>query len=386
MLVKLSNKRDLDLTWPIQVHQTPEMRAQTEHLRLIFSHSIYVVLGNLAASGTFLVGAWERISQPGLLIWFAGIVVFSLLRWTIGRRFPSGPLPDSEIRRWDRRFLISVVISGLLWGIAGGLFFIPGNQGHNFFLALLVIGLAAAAATYLSYHRIAYPFFFLPAITPIAIFLAFEDGHAEKAVGFVLPFYFFLLYRLSRSSYKSAHTAILSQIEHRQLAYYDHLTNIANRRAFEEVMKKEWLRSQRAQKPLSLIIADIDDFKHYNDSYGHAIGDQVLQSVAKTIQSRIRRGADLVARIGGEEFAIIVPETNLAGAQALGEQIRHHCRNFESELGRHYPTPTLSVGVSSCIPIESLKSEVLFECADSALYKAKERGKDRVVAVPPGAS
>jgi len=381
-----SSNRDQNLTWPIQVNQTPEVRAQTEHLRLIFAHSIYVILGNLAAGCTLIIGAWDRVEQPALLSWFAGIAVFSLMRWAIGRRFPSGPLPDFEIRNWDRRFLISVAISGLLWGVAGGLFFIPGNQGHNFFLALYVIGLAAAAATSLSYHRSAYPVFFIPAITPIAILLALEDGYAEKAVGMVLPFYFFLLYRLSQNTYQSAHTAILSRIEHRQLAYYDHLTNIANRRAFEEVMKKEWLRNLRNKKPLSLIIADIDDFKRYNDTYGHAIGDQVLQSVADIIKSRIRRGADLVARIGGEEFAIIVPETDLEGALALGEQIRHRCRDFESESGRHYPAPTLSVGVSSCIPLETLKADVLFRSADGALYKAKEQGKNQVVSMLPDTS
>jgi diguanylate cyclase (GGDEF)-like protein len=383
VLVKPLNKQDLDLTWPIQAKQTPEARAQTEHLRLIFSHSTYVILGNLAAAISLLVGSWRLIDQLTLLAWFAGIIGFSLVRWLIGWRFPDGALSEAEVARWDRRFLISVTLSGLLWGAAGGLFFIPGNPGHNFFLALLVIGLAAAAATSLSYHRFAYPFFFLPAILPISVLLAFEDGHAEQAMGLVLPFYFLLLYRLSRNSYQSVHTAILSRIEHRHLAYYDHLTNIANRRAFEEVMKKEWLRALRSGSCLSLIITDIDDFKRYNDTYGHAIGDQVLQSVAKSIQSRIRRGADLVARIGGEEFAIIIPETDPAGARALGEQIRRQCHHFAAKSGRRYPAPTLSVGVSACVPNDKLSPETLFEQADQALYQAKERGKNRVVAALP---
>lgn len=379
MDVETKGTEDLDTAWPIQAGQTAEACARTEHLQLVVAYSIYVLLGNLAASGTLLIGAWERISHPWLLAWFATMLVFNVLRWVVGRRFPDGPLTDAELRRWEQRFIISVIFSGLLWGFAGGFFFMPGDSGHNFFLALLIIGMAAAAATSLSYHRTAYPAFFLPAVTPIAVFLMLEDGMAENATGWITPFYFLLMYLLSRHIYQAAHASILARIEHQHLAYYDHLTGLANRRAFEEILENEWLRGLRTPHPLSLIIADIDDFKHYNDIYGHAIGDEVLQAMSRMIEDRVRRGADLVARIGGEEFAVILPETDLAGAKALAEQIHQQCHALESVPERIARTPTLSVGVSACVPQQTDDVKNLFQRADKALYEAKKRGKDQVV-------
>ena len=275
------------------------------------------------------------------------------------------------------------LFSGCIWGFAGGYFFIPGEPGHNFFLAVLLVSMSAAAATSLSYHRIAYPAFFLPAMTPITLLLLLETGAAEKAVGMVASFYFLMLYLLSRHIYEAAHISIVARINSQHLAYYDPLTGVANRRAFEEILKKEWLRALRSQQPLSLIITDIDDFKRYNDTYGHSAGDEVLKAVSQMIEGRIRRGTDLVARIGGEEFAVILPETDLAGAQALTEQILHHCRLLRSDFDRHHDAPTLSAGVSVCTPDEKNDVETLFERADSALYEAKRGGKNRAVSLPP---
>lgn len=242
--------------------------------------------------------------------------------------------------------------------------------------------MSAAAATSLSYHRTAYPAFFLPAVIPITVLLLLEAGAAEKAVGMVAPFYFMLMYLLSRHIYQASHISIVSRISSQHLAYYDPLTGVANRRAFEEILKKEWLRALRSQQPLSLIITDIDDFKRYNDIYGHAVGDEVLKAVSHMIEGRIRRGTDLVARIGGEEFAVILPESDLAGAQAFTRQILHHCRHLKSDFSRYHEVPTLSVGISACVPNETIDVDTLFQRADSALYKAKRGGKNRAVSLP----
>jgi diguanylate cyclase (GGDEF)-like protein len=379
--VRTREADDPDYAWPIQEEQSSETLARAEHLQLVISNGIYVLLGNLAAASVLVIGAWHRLPQLQVLVWFATMVAFNALRWTVGRRFPHRPLQDSEIRVWDRRLVISVLFSGVLWGFAGAFFFLPGEPGHNFFLALLVIGMAAAAAAPLSYHRFAYPAFFLPAVTPITLALITERGIAETAMGLVTPFYFLVMYLLSRKIFRTAHASILARLEQQRLAYYDHLTGVTNRRAFEEVLRKEWLRALRSQHPLSLVIADIDDFKKLNDRYGHHVGDQVLRAVAQMIEGRIRRGSDLAARVGGEEFAIILPETDLAGARTLAEQIRRGCEAIGPGSRPDHGAVTLSAGVSICVPSESVKLETLFRHADTALYQAKQRGKNRVVSV-----
>jgi len=304
--------------------------------------------------------------------------VFNAARWIAGRRFPTGFISEAEMRRWERRFVASVAISGVLWGAAGSLFYVPDQPEHGLFLALLIIGMSAAATASLSYHRIAYLVFLLPAITPITLHLMSDGKLAANAIGFVLPFYFTLLYLLSREIYQTAHESILGRINSQYQAMFDHLTGVANRRAFEEAIDREWYRAMRDKRVLSLVMTDIDNFKLCNDTHGHAAGDRVLKAVAALLETRIRRGADLVARIGGEEFAIVMPDTDLNGAVALAESIRVGVRKLANSYQDEIPEVTMSVGISSLIPDSSLDVGLLFSRADAALYQAKRKGKDRV--------
>jgi diguanylate cyclase (GGDEF)-like protein len=370
---------DSAVVWHIRSEQQRHVQAQAEHLRLIFDHSLFVLLGNLAAGGTLVIGAWGNLPAGHLLAWFAAMLGLNLARWLASRRYPGGRLSTYQLRRWERRFLLSTLLSGLLWGIAGGWFFIPGNAGHNFFVTLLVISMAAAATTSHSYHRYSYPVFFLPAIAPLTVNLILEPSVAARAVGCVTPVYFALLYVMSRRIYAAAHSAITSRMNHQHLAFSDYLTDIANRRAFQEVLDKEWLRAHRTRHPLSLLVADIDDFKRINDSFGHAAGDQVLKALAQMIESRTRHGTDLVARIGGEEFGVILPETDLAGAVRLAEDIRQRAHQLAVDIGQEVtPNLTLSIGAACAIATEGSRSGQLLALADQALYEAKGRGKDQV--------
>ena len=355
-----------------------EARARAEHLRVLLRHSIFVLLGNLAGSITLVVGLWSTVRQSLLVGWLAVMVLFSFARWFSGRLFPTEFASETELQRWEKRFVASVAVSGILWGAAGGLFYVPGRMEHDFFLALLIVGMCAAATASLSHHRIAYPVFLLPAITPITIKLMLDQELAANAVGFVIPFYFLLLYLLSREIYQVSHESIIARLNSQYQALFDHLTGVANRRAFEEAMAREWHRAMRDKKMLSLVIADIDNFKACNDNHGHAAGDRVLKAIAALLEGRIRRGADLVGRIGGEEFCLILPDTNLQGALALAENIRLGVRELAKSDRATIPDVTMSFGVASLVPSASQEVATLFNLADSALYEAKRKGKDRV--------
>lgn len=324
------------------------------------------------------VGLWSTAPQNLLITWMLVMIVFNVARWLAGRRFPAGFIGEAETRRWEKRFVVSVAISGVLWGVAGGLFYVPDQPEHGLFLALLIVGMCAAATASLSYHRIAYPVFLLPAIIPIMLHLMLDDTLVANAVGFVIPFYFTLLYLLSREIYRTAHESILGRINSQYQAMFDHLTGVANRRGFEGAMDREWYRAMRDKHVLSLVIADIDDFKLCNDNHGHEVGDLVIKSVAAFLERHIRRGADLVARIGGEEFAIILPDTDPNGVVALAESIRVGVRKLANSYHKEIPEITMSFGVSSLVPDSSLDAGLLFSRADAAVYKAKRKGKDRV--------
>jgi diguanylate cyclase (GGDEF)-like protein len=357
--------------------------ARTEHLRVTLRHSIFVFLGNIAGSVTLVVGLWTPARQSLLITWMLVVIVFNLARWLAVRRFPTGSIAKAETRFWERLFVASVAISGVLWGAAGGLFYIPDQPEHGLFLALLIVAMCAAATASLSYHRIAYPVFLLPAITPIMLHLMTDEKLTANAIGFVIPFYFTLLYLLSREIYRTAHESILGRIKSQYQANHDQLTGVVNRRGFEEAMEREWYRAMRDKHVLSLVIADIDSFKLCNDTHGHEAGDLVLKSVAALLERHIRRGADLVARIGGEEFAIILPDTDLNGAVALAESIRVGAPKLAASDPEEIPAITMSFGVSSLVPDSSLNSGLLFSQADAVLYDAKRKGKDRVVYTSP---
>ncbi|GAB4202796.1 MAG: hypothetical protein Fur006_56590 [Coleofasciculaceae cyanobacterium] len=169
-----------------------------------------------------------------------------------------------------------------------------------------------------------------------------------------------------------------------RLATIDALTQVANRRLFDECLSKAWSILVREQLPLSLLLCDVDCFKLYNDSKGHQAGDECLYEVARAIEAAVKRPADLVARYGGEEFAVILPNTHGEGAMRVAQEIQLSVR---MQAIAHPQSPvsdyvTLSIGVSCTIPWYKGSPETLIATADRALYQAKQSGRDRAVFVP----
>lgn len=167
--------------------------------------------------------------------------------------------------------------------------------------------------------------------------------------------------------------------ELRQRSTTDALTGIANRRMFDELSMREWRRCERIKKPLSLVMADVDHFKAFNDQYGHQAGDICLRSVAAQVARAAPRPTDLAARYGGEEFVLVLGETDAEGARYVAEKIRE----YVAELGVAHVTPaqrvTISCGTATVVPQSGLSLNELLRSADRALYQAKAEGRDRVV-------
>lgn len=177
-----------------------------------------------------------------------------------------------------------------------------------------------------------------------------------------------------------------ANIELRRLSSVDGLTGIANRREFDETLLREWRRGVRSGRPLSLLIADVDYFKQFNDGYGHQVGDECLKAVARSMQGALKRPSDLLARFGGEEFVVVLPETEVQGAAAVSEGIRKAVEAM-AITHRHAPVPgvvTVSVGAASLVPDRESSQDVLITAADQALYEAKRGGRNRIAIRVPG--
>ena len=186
------------------------------------------------------------------------------------------------------------------------------------------------------------------------------------------------------SKYKQVEVALQkANHELQRLAALDDLTQIANRRRFDDRLGQEWRRAQRDNTYLAVIICDIDYFKKYNDTYGHLQGDQALYAVAQAINDTLKRPMDMVARYGGEEFAMILPGTHIAGAERVAKEVKEavealHLEHMSSDVSGHI---TLSFGVAAMVPKPDVISKILIETADRALYRAKAQGRNRIICV-----
>jgi diguanylate cyclase (GGDEF)-like protein len=163
------------------------------------------------------------------------------------------------------------------------------------------------------------------------------------------------------------------------LSYMDAITEVANRRSFDEELAMEWRRSTRSKQRLSLLMVDIDGFKAFNDALGHHAGDQCLKTVAGIISTCVQRAGDTVARYGGEEFSILLTDTEPLGASIVAERIR---AAVEERDIAHPAMPqkrlTVSVGVATMHASETVEPSTLVRAADAALYKAKQDGRNLV--------
>jgi len=165
-----------------------------------------------------------------------------------------------------------------------------------------------------------------------------------------------------------------------RLANVDGLTELANRRRFDEMYEREWQRARRSGQPLSLALLDIDAFKQFNDRYGHPAGDRALRSVARVAGVAMRRPGDLAARYGGEELVLLMPETGAAEARRLAENVREAVAalNIAHEASSVAPLLTVSIGGATFDPAGEEQHAELFEAADAQLYRAKQHGRNQV--------
>ena len=334
-----------------------------------------------AILGIILVWSlWSNIPQSIALIWMATNIVINFARLLITYyALKLDLINEQSWKRWAITHIVATSIGSSLWGVAAFLFYIVGQIEFQVFYALIVVGMASAALPMIAIYFPSYVAYFLPSIVPLmGIFIAEGDKlHIRMAV--LVGFYIITMLITARLYYARILESTSTRIQLDLLAHVDALTGLPNRRAYDKLLDKEWRRIKRSRQALSLLVIDVDFFKDYNDTFGHQAGDDCLVQIARSIEDVFRRSGDFVARLGGEEFVALVPATESDAAAELAEQARMAVFN----LGMPHPNPdreyvTISIGLSTAIPDESLNAAELFESADKALYTAKDEGRNRV--------
>lgn len=357
-----------------------------------------IVLAVNTVNGAILAAVlWEAIGRRTVLVWLLGLLSVTLGR-SVSLRAYRDPRrqPAAGSRTWERYFVLGACANGVVWGAAGIALFHPHSFPHQVLLAFVIGGMVAGAIPLLAPLRNAYRCFAIPAVAPISVSMLTQGDRVHLIMGLMILIFGLAMLassgqvqrlfrdavelRLRLSSSQAASKAL------RQMLHMDELTGIANRRLFEESLEREWKRAQRDNAVVAVVMADIDHFKAYNDHYGHPAGDRCLVRVAQAMAGTLRRPADVAARVGGEEFAFLLPETTLEGATGIAERIRGAVLTLAlpdatSPVG---PQVTVSLGVACADPRGARSTADLLRASDDALYAAKHRGRNQVATQPAG--
>lgn len=201
-----------------------------------------------------------------------------------------------------------------------------------------------------------------------------DNGEVDSLIGF--------MFDISERK-KTEQELIKLQKELEELSFKDGLTGVANRRMFDMVLESEWLKARQNKQPLTLIIIDIDFFKEYNDCYGHLQGDDCLKQVAHVLNGAASRGRDFFARFGGEEFVMLLPETDEHAGRAVAERCRQLLfkQQIPHQDSRISQLLTISLGMSTMLPAQDNQLKELLDRADKQLYQAKQKGRNNIQSV-----
>jgi diguanylate cyclase (GGDEF)-like protein len=349
--------------------------------------------GNLFSASLFALLRWRGQDESMLLlaVWYVAIIAIGIMRWTFEQRYlPSQQYPINELQAFGQRYLFYSTLISALWGVSGVILFSRQELAQATHVILLASAVVATIPV-LALSRFALYVQIGVILLPITLNLLLLGGSAHQAVALATALLGILLAMASRSITGLLNDLHATQLQMQEQAHTDPVTQIANRRFFDNIFKTEWKRATREGKAISLLMIDVDHFKRYNDQHGHHAGDQCLQIIAQIIKSVARRASDVVARHGGEEFVILLPDTSLEDAAKLAERLR---KNVEEQRIPHSDGAlprivTISIGVSCCIPIAprettGMNSEavvypaMLLNSADRALYRAKRNGRNQV--------
>jgi diguanylate cyclase (GGDEF)-like protein len=286
-------------------------------------------------------------------------------------------------------FWVNVVLTSLIWGVAFSLVILNHDEPNRLLISLCCIGLCAGGVVaFIPDLKLAIVFNFAM-LMPAAFYAFFKGGNYETALALMLLLFSIYLVLISIrgnkeywDAYENEFLLKIKSKELERLSITDVLTNLYNRRYFDEMFEKDWKRGSRDKTYLTIIICDIDNFKKVNDTFGHLAGDKYLIETAGIIQNAFKRETDTVARYGGEEFVILLPGMKAEIAMEKAEEIRKKIEATEVHYNGAIIKTTISFGISSCIPNHNCESKAFLSKADDALYAAKEDGRNKIILIP----
>ncbi|TFY91323.1 GGDEF domain-containing protein [Pseudomonas kairouanensis] len=357
-----------------------EEQVRTDRLHQLFRQSFAAIFGSYLGAVMLCWLCWERFDHEVILIWLGTLAASTLLRLKMFMEWFRCPHAERTPERWERRYWVTLMVSAGIWGF-GALAVMPTDDRLSQALVMLfTVGMSVSAVSCYSAYRYMTLGSMSLVLLPCTLWLLFQPSSMQVGVAIaVLVFSTFVVSASRKLSDALEKTFRLTRQMERahnistRAAQTDELTGLMNRRAFFEHAQVLYAQCRHDQQPLCALMMDMDHFKDINDTYGHQAGDQVLRQIGGVISASFRQ-ADVYGRLGGEEFAVLLPNTSLETARDIAEQLVKAISGMAAEPV-HGLTASLGVAYTHA---QDQDLHGLMNTADKALYRAKAQGRNQV--------
>lgn len=393
----MNHRQVLDLLLPKPV----SLAVRAEQIRLLYHQAAVVQVLGVFTAIACVVMFWEVADHAMLGLWLAALVVATLIRLAANMIFLQHKITDHHVmEKWGRGYVAGAFISGVIWALLCVFFDPAWPAPYQIILFAIYTGITASSFNTNSAYFAAFPAFYLPPVAALVYIMLTHTGEGLLTLAALFVIYAMLMYvtalklnnQLAQSleiRFENERLAEKLAISNQRLAHLadtDELTGLFNRRSMDRCLMNEWNRHFRTKMPLSLIYLDLDYFKQYNDTYGHDGGDQCLVQLAQILRKHTQRSSDMAARFGGEEFAIILPDTSEEDAARIAAGVIADIEALQlphanSSVAQYVTT---SMGLATITPAQPDDDQRLRLDADFALYQAKNSGRNRLVIFNPG--
>lgn len=357
------------------------IRAQvrTDRLQLLYRQTVFSVSGSLLAAAMLSGLCWGRVELRLIYLWLALVSASTALRAVLLIAYFRSPASTRTPQRWELKYWLTLVLSAFIWGAGALALMRAGDLLIQTLVLLFAVGMSVSAVSCYSAYRSMTIAAIGLVLLPCAIWLLFQPDAVQVGMAMAALVFASFVMSATRKLSDAMEQAfrLTREMEHAhdiasRAAQTDELTGLKNRRAFFHYAERTYQQCKHNRLPASVLMLDIDHFKHINDAHGHQAGDRVLQQIGAVIRQSTG-DADVCGRLGGEEFALLLAATSLDAAQDRAERLRQAIAQVPCESG---DAITVSLGVASMSSEEQSMHTLLNE-ADKALFRAKAQGRNQ---------
>ncbi|NNF52795.1 MAG: GGDEF domain-containing protein [Gammaproteobacteria bacterium] len=364
---------------------------QAEQVKWLYTYGPLNFITAVITATVLTVLMWS-VSRPAVIVgWLASIVLVSAARFYLNLMFKKAEPEAESMPGWGTRYIVGVLVAGLVWGSAGGFLFPPDSLQHQIFIAFALAGVCASTVSVLAALRLGFLLFAMPAMLPLLYRLVLQGDYNSFALALLILLFLLGLTVAARQTHQAIENVLKLQLENlelaRELQYeatHDSLMGLVNQREFKRRFERMSANARVHSSPYALVFLDLDYFKQINDTAGHMAGDKLLREIGRLMKTKVR-GRDTLARIGGDEFALLLEGCGRDQAVRIAEMLHRTINTFKLE----YEGKLYGVGVSIGITFTTDGSDsasAMLKAADKACYASKEAGRNRIEVLHPDPS